>query len=197
MSDCDSRLAGNFARVCGHKPKQGIVRKWYINWDDIDRTGTITANRGTKCTALVLKAGKKIYAAEGNDKAHKGAHALAVNDFGNGYIHTDNFTVAYRGEDQRERIQEIVDGARVVTLIENVDTGVAGELTYDLLGLEAGMKVTEDNWSSSENSGTSTLTVATAEGEEEATGKKLFLMTAGLAATTTWITTNEYAEPEE
>lgn len=194
---CDAKLSGNFARQCGHKPKQGIQKKWYFNWEDVDRVATTMVNRNTKVEALVLKAGAKIYPAEGNNKTSRGSHALSVLDFGNGYIHTDSFTLMYRGEQERERIQELVEGGRVGTIIQNIDTGLNGELSYDILGLESGMLVTEDNWNSAENSGTTTLTVATQEGEEEATGKKLFLMPAAvelsdLEETEAWIAANEY-----
>lgn len=197
MSDCNAKLAGDFSRQCGHRPKQGVVEKWYVNWEDIDRTATTTANRGTKVTALVLNEGAKIYKARGTDKTSKAEHALAVGDFSNGYIHTDRYAITYKGEDERERVQELVDGARVVTIVKKVDTGIAGELTYEIAGLESGMVITEDTFNSNENSGTTSITCATKEGEEESTGLKLFLMTAGLAATTTWITTNEYTEPVE
>lgn len=193
--DCDAKLAGGFVRQCGHRPKQGIKRKWYFNHDDVDKAGTQTVGRGTKVTALVLKAGAKLYEAGGNDKSHRANHGLSVLDTGNGYIHTDGFTVLYRGENERIRIQELVDGGRVGTIIMNVDSGVNGELSFDILGLESGMLITEDIWNSSENGGTTTLTVATKEGEEEATGKKLFLMADGAEDTLEWITTNTYVPP--
>lgn len=198
--ECEVLLTGLFARNCGHRPKQGITKKWYFNWEEVDFGATLRVNRGTKVTALIFKAGGKLYPAQGNDKSHKGNHALSVLDFGNGYIHTDNFTVLYRGENEAERIQELVDGGRVGTIIKNVDTGLNGELSYSILGLESGMVITEDIWSSSENGGTTTLTVATKEGEEESTGKKIFLMEAGaetspLEETEAWIAANEYEEP--
>ena len=192
MNCTNAKLAGKFARVCGLKPKQGILRKWYVNYGDIDRAATQLANRKTKITTMVLATGAKFYPAEGNDKVHKANHALAVNDFGNGYIHTDNYTILYRGENERERIQELVDGARVVTVVEKVDGGENGELTYEVLGYESGMKITEDNWSSSENSGTATVTVATQEGEEESTGAKLLTHTDA-ANTKTFIEDNQYS----
>ncbi len=191
---CTTKLAGNFVRECLHRPKQGFLKKWYINEEDIDRAATQLANRGTKVTALVLKAGAKIYPADGPDKTKSGSHALSVTDFGNGYIHTDNFTVTYRGEKQRERIQELVDGARVVTINQKVDRGLTGELSYEILGFESGMSITNDDWSSSENAGTSKIVVATKEGEEELTGAKLW-SEGTLAATEAWITANEFVEP--
>jgi len=172
--DCESKMAGGFVRKCGYKPKQGIKKKWYVNHDDIDQVATQKVNRGTKVTILVLKAGAKLYPAAGNDKSHKLNHALAVGDYGNGYIHTDGFTMLYRGESERERVQELVEGARVATISQKVDTGVNGELTFEIAGLESGMLITEDTWNSNENSGTTTVTVATKEGEEESTAVKLF-----------------------
>lgn len=192
MPDCNSDLAGEFVQKCGHKPKQGVNRKWYGNVKDIDRVATQLANRGTKVTALVLKEDTFLYKAEGNDKAHKIKHAIVVGDYSTGYIHTDSFAVTYRGENESERIQELVEGAKIFSIEEMVDTGDAGEITYKIAGLESGMKITNDDYDSSANSGVTQLVCATKEGEEEATGLKHFLLTAGLAATTTWIEDNVF-----
>ncbi len=188
MGDCNRRLAGQFVRECTHRPKQGIADKWYFNYDDVDRAASTLTNRGTVINQLVLKSGAKLYRAEGNTKTSQASHSLSVSDFGNGYIHTDTYTVLYRGANERERIQELVDGAKVCTLIKKTDKGVSGELEYEVLGFESGMVVTEDNWNSKENSGITTLTVSTVEGEEEATGAKLL----SIEDAENWIRSNEY-----
>lgn len=192
---CDNKLAGKFVRKCGHRPKQGVSRKWYINWDDIDRQATQLANRNTKVSTLVLVENAKIYEAEGNKKTSNVEHALAVGDFSNGYIHTDRFSILYKGENERERVQELVEGARVVTIIERIDQGINGELAFEIAGYESGMEIIEDNFNSAENSGVTQIACATKEGEEEGTGLKLFLMAEGYAATKEWIENNSY-EPE-
>lgn len=192
---CDNKMAGQFTQQCGHRPKQGVSKKWYINWDDIDKEATQKANRGTVVTALVLKTGTKIYPAQGSKKVSSIEHALSIKDFSNGYIHTDRFSITYKGPNERERVQELVDGARVVTLSQKIDTGVNGELSYEIAGLESGMEITEDNYNSAADSGITKIAVATKEGEEEATAIKLFNMTGGLEAIETWITTNEYVPP--
>jgi hypothetical protein len=192
MPTCDDLLAGDFANNCSHKPKQGLNRKFYFNWKDVDRAATTITNKGTKVTNLVLKSGAKIYEVTGNRKTLKAKHALAVLDFGNGYIHTDTFSILYNGEDERQRVQELVNMARVCSLVEKVDTGNSGELTYEIYGLESGMSIIEDNYDSSANSGASIISVATEKGEEESTGKKLFLMSGGVSAVETWITANLY-----
>ncbi|MBE7691140.1 hypothetical protein [Tenacibaculum piscium] len=189
--NCETKLSKGFLKKCGYKPKQGIVKKWYFNWEDVDRVATQLVNRGTKVSAFVLKVGAKIYPAEGNGKTSKANHTLGSGDFGKGYIHTDNYVVMYRGENERERIQELVDGGKVGTIIRGVDSGVSGELTYQIVGLESGMEITEDVWNSSENGGTASIATATNEGEEESTGVKLW-SEGTLADTEAWITANEY-----
>lgn len=189
---CDAKLAGEFSLQCGYKSKQGLRRKWYFNWSDVDRTATQLANRGTKITVLVLKVGALLYPAKGTSKTLKAKHALSVLDFGNGYVHTDNLTILYHGEKERERIQELVEGGRIGSIVEKVDTGINGELTYEVFGYESGMTIIEDNYDSSANSGTVSIAVATEKGEEEATGKKLFLMAGGATTTAQWIETNSF-----
>ena len=189
---CDSKLAGKFTQECGYKAKQGLRKKWYFNWDDIDRVATQLANKGTKITTLVLKPETFLYPAEGTSKTLKAKHALSVLDFGNGYIHTDTLIIQYHGENERLRIQELVEGGRVGSIVKKVDGGLNGELSYEVFGYESGMTIIEDNYDSSANSGTVTISVATETGEEESTGKKLFLMAGGTSDVETWITNNEY-----
>lgn len=194
---CNTKLAGEFVRVCGLKPKQGVSKKWYVNWEDIDVVATQKALRGTKVTALILNAGAKIYEAESTNKGKKVKHALSIGDYGKGYVHTDEFILMYRGDNESERIQELVDGGVVVTINKMIDTGVNGEISYKIAGLESGMEIINDDFDSTANSGTTTLIVATNEGEEEATGLKTFLMplaaeASDLAETEKWITDNTF-----
>lgn len=190
MPGCSSNLSGNFIKECTHRPKQGVTKKWYINWEDIDRVATQLNASKTGITALVLKSGAKIYKAEGTDKTSKASHALVVGEYANSYTHTDTYTLLYKGDAQKEQIQKLVDGARVVSLIEKVDTGLAGETTFEIVGFESGMLITNDDYDTGANSGTTTIVVATKEGEEEATGIKSFL-DSDVATTRTWISTNE------
>ncbi len=173
MKNCDVKLAGAFLQECGYKPKQGIQKKWYLNWDDIDRAATEVSGDGTVIRELVLKNGAYIIPAEGNAKTSSASHSLTTSEFGNGYVHTDSFTLLYRGADARALIQQLAAGAKVCTIVQKTDMGKHGELALEILGYESGMVLTEDNWNSKENSGATTITVATQEGEEESTGAKL------------------------
>ncbi|MEE4246325.1 MAG: hypothetical protein V2I33_13030 [Kangiellaceae bacterium] len=194
---CDTKLSKGFVRKCGLRPKQGVSDKWYFNWDDVDREASQLSADKTKITALVLKAGAKIYEAQAVKTSKKVRHALAINDFGKGYIHTDEFIVGYRGDNENNAIQELVDGARIGTINKMIDTGENGETSYRVAGFESGMEITNDDFDSAANNGTSTIICATQEGEEEATGLKIFLMPAAsepsdLAETDAWITANVY-----
>jgi hypothetical protein len=193
MADtCNDKLAGDFAKRCGYKPKQGLTKKWYLNWGDVDREATQLVNKGTKITQIVLKQDAVLYKAEAHTKALKAKHALSVLDFGNGYVHTDMLTVLYNGENERQRIQELVEGGRIISIVEKLDTGIHGELSFEVFGYESGMLITEDTYDSNANSGATNISVATNKGEEESTGKKLFLMAGGVQATHDWIIANEY-----
>ncbi|WP_379964014.1 hypothetical protein [Epilithonimonas sp. UC225_85] len=193
MATCNDKLAKGFLKKCGYKPKAGHSGKYYINFDDIDRAATQLANKNTKVTAIVLKTSAKIYPAEGA-KLSKQLHTFVESDFGDGYTHTDEFIVLYRGDIEKENVQSLAEGTRVVTISKKLDGGLNGEITYEVAGLESGMKLKADTYDSSANSGTATIQVATDEGAE-ATGLKTFLMNdeddeASLSATETWITTN-------
>ncbi|WP_445454107.1 hypothetical protein [Flavobacterium sp. 25HG05S-40] len=190
--ECNAKLAGEFAKECGYKPKQGVAEKWYGNHEDIDIVATQLANRKTTVTLLVLKEGAKVYKAQGNDKSHKAKHALAVGDFGNGYIHTDEYVPLYIGPNEAERVQELVEGARVFTINKMVDGGIAGEIKYKIAGLESGMLIANDDFDSSANSGTSTIICATKEGEEEATRLKIWKPENGIADIEAWLEDNVY-----
>jgi hypothetical protein len=190
MADCVTLLANNFARKCGVKPKAGILKKFYLNYEDIDFEASQLAHNNTVIETLVLKDGAKIYQAEGNDRSHRVNHALSVGDFGNGYIHTDEFTPLYNGPEVREELQKIVEGNRVVTIVEKIDKGESGELAYEVVGFESGMVASADDYNSAENSGTRNFVVATKEGEEEATGIKLFYNSVTPTTAADFISTN-------
>lgn len=194
--ECNSILSGNFRKICGYKPKSGIKRKWYGNLDDIDKEATVLASRRTKITTLVLKEGAKIYPAFGNDKTHGLSSAGVVGDYGNGFTHTDVLNIMYRGDKERERVQEIVEGARVFSIVEKVDDGISGELAFEVAGFESGMLFNAYTNDFIANGGVATLTVATKAGEEEGTDVKLFQDT-DYATTAAWLETNSFVEPVE
>lgn len=180
------KLTKSFRKKCGVSPKQGVDKKWYLNKEDIDYVATQLANKNTVISTLVLKETAKIYPAEAPKSSNKQVvHALSVGDYSNGYIHTDTFIVTHQGPEESEAIQEMVEGAKLVTINKRTDG------TYIVAGFESGMSITNDDFDSNANSGTATITVATEEGQEEATRVKILSMTDIDA----FITANEAATP--
>jgi hypothetical protein len=186
-------MTAGFLKKCGHRPKQGITRKWYGNISDIDRTATTIVADGTLVQSLILKTGTTVFKIEGDSKSLKNKHALAVLDHDNGYVHTDMFIIPYHGPNEKQRVQKLAQGARVFSIVERLDSGINGENTYEIFGLESGMTIVEDNYDSAANGGVVSITVATNKGEEESTGKKAFLV-GSADDTLAWIDANTFAQ---
>lgn len=195
MATCDSRLAVGFLRNC-ERPisKAGIKRKWYGNFEDIDRAATQLATDGMVISKLVLKPEKKLYPVEGGKKLSSASYALSITDYGNGYIHTDKYTLTQQNATHLSGIRQLISGARVFSIIEKLDRGVNAETAFWVYGFESGMQLTEHTGSTVENGGSDLLTVATQEGEEEFTPPKIFL-DKSFDDTLKWITDNAY-KPE-
>lgn len=185
--NCENKLAQGFLQLCGYKPKAGIDNKYFINFDDVDKEATQLSADRTKITTLVLKENAKIYPAEG-DKQSKGSHEFKEDVYGNGYTHTDEYIIKYRGDVAKQNVQKLVDGGKVLTIYKKTDTGLNGEITYEVAGFDSGMKLKKDSLALTENAGTQSISVATEEGAE-GTGLKTLFMTS-LAATESFIQTH-------
>jgi len=187
---CENKLAKNFIRQCGYKPKSGLENNIFLlNTKEIDKAlSQLSASRAS-VTSLTLEAAAKIYKAEGAGKFPQGTTELVKGDNGSSWKHGATVRILYYGEDQREQLQKMVDDGRITAIIEKKDTGLAGELTYDVLGYESGMAVATVTWNSNENDGVVVITLSTEEGEEESTDRKIFMDT-DLTTTKAWIETN-------
>lgn len=190
MSCETAEIAANFIQQCGHSPKQGLQEAYFFHLKNVDDSATVTANRNTKVTTLTLKADKKIYSALGREIS-KANFSMVEKDFGvDAFLHGYELSIKYNGEDERERVQELIEAkGGIGVLVKKNDKGLTGELYYELLGLESGMKVKNFSWDSSANSGVATLVLGTKEGQEEATPPKIYQDT-DLATTEAWVTTN-------
>ncbi|MFV0377765.1 MAG: hypothetical protein ACK5JD_10755 [Mangrovibacterium sp.] len=195
---CENKLSKNFIRNCNYKPKAGLAGTVYcINTKEIDKALTQLSPSGMTVSALILAAGAKLYAAEGAGKYPQGTTSMAQGDNGPNWTHGATIRLLYYGDAEREQLKKMVDGGRITLIVEKKDIGLAGELTYDILGFESGMEVSTVEWSSAENEGVVTITLASVEGEGESTDRKIFLETGvdpqtDLEATKAFIETNLY-----
>lgn len=202
--NCEIKLSKNFIRECSYKPKQGLGRTlWLMNTEDIDRAASVLNETKTSISVLALisdaSVSRKMYKSEGNDNSHKASSELVVSEFGNGVKHTVTINILYYSDVQRAALMEIVDGARLTAIVERIDTGINGELSYEVYGFEAGMVISEMTRSSSENSGVLSFTLTSKEGEEEATDAKIFMMNdetpaPSVEVTRGWLDDNTKAE---
>lgn len=177
-----SKFTVGFRKKCNYKSKIGIIRKWYLNYNDIDRINSKLTHKLTYVKELVLKDDVKIYPIYATKKASSN-HSLLPNDAANYYRHFDTLILLYRGPSERERIQELINDGRVCVIIERFDN------TFELLGYHSGMVINSDDYSTHDNEATTTINIATPDNEEEPTGIKL------LNINQTWI--NEHLSIHE
>lgn len=163
-----SRLSGGFVKKCNYSPKAGVLKKWFINYDDIDRINTKLTNKLTCIEELILKPEAVMYEVYATKKASCN-HQIITSDAGNYYKHSDTLVILHRDASSRERIQELVNGGRICVLIERLDQ----ENKMEFLGYHSGMIITSDDYNTHDNKATSTITIASPEGEEEPTAIKL------------------------
>ena len=190
MADaCIPDLSGDFITVCGYIPKQGNKRVLLVNHSDIDFGNTNLNSDRTAVTALVLESAKKAYQVSGRSETSNSLFSGEAIDFGFGYTHTLELTPIYTGAEELSVIQKFADGARVVAIVENVDGGPDGTDSWEILGLDSGLKLTTDEGNRGENFGVSTITLSSKEGELEGTRPKKWTE----ADKATWLTSNLYA----
>lgn len=190
MSVCNGKISRNFVRECSYAPKSGLGNIGYlINTEDIDKSATQLSAGKMKITELVLKEGSKLYSIEAVNKFPQATSEVVKGDYVNGWKHGFNVPILYYGEDEREELQNMLNSGRITVITKHKDSGKAGELTYQVLGYESGLAVQAIKWSSAENSGVVQLELATEEGEEESTDRKILLKT-DLATTEALLTAN-------
>lgn len=186
MACAEKKLTKNLVKNCTHAPKQGVGRKFAVAISDIDKTSTQLSADGTEVTTLVLESGAKVYELEGNVKVHGASFELVEKEFGDYYNHKDTYKITYRGAAQRARVQEMI-GGRFATIVQKIDTGDSGEIEWEILGYESGMKPKAHSADLAAGSGVATLELGTVEGEEEKTEPKLWTESTGWD---TWIDAN-------
>lgn len=190
MATCIGALSANFVRDCSYRPKANLDNTVYLaNTSDIDKSTSQLSDSGLTVSSLVLNDGASVYSAEGAGKYPQGSIELVKGDNGNAWKHGLTLRILYYGEDQRAQVQEMVDNGRITAIIKKKDSGLAGELTYEVLGYESGMAVQTVTWNSNENDGVVEIALQTEEDELEGTDRKIFMDT-DLATTTAWIAAN-------
>ena len=147
--------------------------KWYINHEDIDKTGTQFNDNDDMVLIeeLVLYNGAKIYPIPGAINQLMFSDELSIGDYTTQAIHQDQFLLRNPTLTRNVGfVQALLSGTRIATINELMN-GV-----FVFLGYDNGLVLTEGGLNPPENDGGRLITLRSPEGEPESTViKRLFI----------------------
>ncbi|MEI7503708.1 MAG: hypothetical protein WCJ61_10530 [Paludibacter sp.] len=137
--DLSQITAGLVAVSASRNSIAGTGSKVYlISYSDINRiTSTVVAN---VITAIVLNATKKGYIFETVDNSVDGSSDLVKGTYYSDFDHKVPLRVFAKTQAAKTFVESL-KLARVVAIVENKETGVAGEIKYEAYGWDAGLEL--------------------------------------------------------
>ena len=142
MAECINALSKDLTFDCTDKVKGIEKRILLINRADIDFAATTVDASKNKMSSLVLKASKTGYFFDNFKETHISESIkpeISDDDF-NGYKHSIGITVYGKSAEEYEQIDQFVNGAQLVAVIEHK---AKGESSFDVLGFFVGLEVTD------------------------------------------------------
>ena len=137
---CGTIAADLVAAICNQPPVGGTGDTAYIvNYEDIS-TKTVSAQN--VCSAIVLKNGKIGYKYETVEDSILGETTLNKGT----YIDTFQQDLTLRVHTKSELAKAFVNdskGSRLVVIVPNLATGTAGEIKWEVYGLDSGLELNE------------------------------------------------------
>ncbi len=167
--DCSKLAAGLVAAICNKSATAGTTGKaLLINFNDIDRTlSEVVDNVIVK---LVLKAGKKAYAFETFEKALNPTGTFAKGTYRNTWTQSVPLRVFTKNELSKKFVNSLSAGARIVSLVENKEIGLAGDVKWEAHGWENGLELNEGTYAGEMTDGVVyDLTMGSSDTAQEAT----------------------------
>ena len=161
-----------------------VRNKWYINHEDIDKTGTRFYGSLVRVIVevLVLYKGAKIYPIPGAINQLMFSDEILVGDYTNQAIHQDQFLLRNPTLSANVSfVQRLLEGTRIATINELMN-GV-----FVLLGYDNGLVLTEGGLNPPENNGGRLITLRSPEGEPESTVIKRLLIKNTRPDTIKWL----------
>jgi hypothetical protein len=186
MPDCTGHLTANIIFDCANAPVGGIEQNVVlINKDDIDVTSitTDTAN-GLVVTALELIGSAQGYRLTGVKQSNGKAWELVKKENApDKFKHTFSGVIFNPSAENKQQAAALAKGSKYVAIIEQVWKGEDSKDAFEILGLTSGLEIATMTNSSKENDNMIMFELTSADGFEEATMPKNFLLTAGYTAT--------------
>lgn len=160
MSVCGKINAGALWD-CSQKDTGGIeqVEILLINRGDIDLSKTVVqrdmTNNIHKISKLQLVTGAKAYSFQGisSKRVLSASYSKQDGDFLDTVSHTVNIAIYNQCEESLVTLNQFVDGAEVVAIIENKSKGNNNTCAFQIYGFDRGLKAGEMNYNSNENNG--------------------------------------------
>lgn len=142
--DCSNIAANVVSAVCGTIAKSGAVGQvvYLINYKDIDRTASVVTNN--VITDLVLKTGKNAYSFTTYDKSLNDSGAtFNLGTYRNTWTHNVQLNIFTKNEVNKDFVNDLSAGARLVVILENKEHGDSGDVKYEAYGYDNGLVLTE------------------------------------------------------
>lgn len=174
MSVCGKINAGALWD-CSQKDTGGIEQGeiLLINRGDIDLSATVVTRDATnkihKISKLQLVTGAKAYSFQGinSKRILSASYAKQDGDFLDTVSHTVNIAIYNQCEESLVTLNQFIDGAEVVAVIENKSKGTNNECAFQIYGFDRGLKAGEISYNSNENNGIVLLPLTSREPDFE------------------------------
>ena len=139
--DCSKIKTGFINQVCGKPAIAGTTaRVILLSYSDVDKSKSVVTDN--VISSLILKAGATGYEVDSLPNATVGSDTINAGT----YLKTHQHNVVVRIFKKSEAAKKFVNGltnARVIAIVENNDTGDAGDTKYEVYGWDSGLELTE------------------------------------------------------
>ncbi len=160
---------------CANKDTGGIEQNEIIliNRQDIDYANTVVERDNDKkihrISYLALVSGAKGYSFNGipSKRVLSASYQMQTSDFIDTVSHTVNIAIYNQCEKSLVTLNQFVDGAEVVAIVENKSKGADNSCSFQIYGFDRGLKAGELNYNSNENNGIVLLPLSSREPDFE------------------------------
>ena len=169
MSIC-AKISQDVAFDCDNPPVSGIEQKIIlVNRDDIENVVYDATSPGELITDITLKTGTTGYEIQGIKQVMGYSNTLVTEENSlNGVTHSiDGIRFYDPSVESQKTINDFINGANVVAIVEKKWKGVDSANSFKVFGLVHGLEITDLTDNSRENDGTSVITLSTPSGYKE------------------------------
>lgn len=174
-----SLITANIGTTCATPPTPGTKETVYIyNFDEVASL-TLDGANDLIVTAITMATGKKGFKYVGYSISNEPKYEAVIKKFGPPkWKHTNKIRVFYWDPTTKKQIEKLV-GAKVMSINENNEAGTAGETSFEMYGVRAGMYCASAvrDPSSTDDVGAFVIELASKDGYEEGQMPKTVFLT--------------------